>query len=368
MSTETLYVVTEELKVRLHPRRARSRAAGHIEWGSSVKVSLERTLESADRIWRRIVEGAFQDRFIAEVYNGERLLSNMPPLPRPISIDAAHGHGLKSLFPPSLVGLHANSGGWAPEHAETAVFRENGVKIAVINADQSGQAHATIHTLRGAGVERFIIRATASGVSLQTPQAFLEITTAKLAEYRQAIGAQDFYVQIHNEPNLKIEGLGSAWHNGHEFAEWFKAVASAYRQAFPGVRIGFSPMSPNEGHAEKMGEQEFTDGAGAAIAVSDWIAVHAYWEKDDGTDLEFPRPGWKGWFGSKPLLGTEIGPADPHPTTVEAVRHAYSRFRNVGIAGSFWLAHHLSPADPWINSSWTFQNLRPFAQELDRTA
>lgn len=50
-------------------------------WGASVWVSEYPVVESANRLWRRIIEGPFRGRYVAEFYDAQLLLSIMPPAP-----------------------------------------------------------------------------------------------------------------------------------------------------------------------------------------------------------------------------------------------------------------------------------------------
>ena len=52
------------------------------------------------------------------------------------------------------------------------------------------------------------------------------------------------YVEIHNEPNVTLEGLGTNWRDGYEFGDWFLAVLGLYRRRFPHALFGFPGLSP----------------------------------------------------------------------------------------------------------------------------
>ena len=43
------------------------------------------------------------------------------------------------------------------------------------------------------------------------------------------------HIELHNEPNLEIEGMWSAWKDGSEFAQWWLRVRDALHKppAFP---------------------------------------------------------------------------------------------------------------------------------------
>src|SRR2546425_196849 len=52
------------------------------------------------------------------------------------------------------------------------------------------------------------------------------------------------YVEIHNEPNVTLEGLGTNWKDGYEFGDWFLTVLGLFRRRFPNALFGFPGLSP----------------------------------------------------------------------------------------------------------------------------
>ena len=130
--------------------------------------------------------------------------------------------------------------------------------------------------------------------------------------------AKDFYargvrfMEIHNEPNLVIEGLGSHWNNGNEFAIWFREVAKGLREALPEVQIGFPGLSPGPSLEIRYDGMRFYEEANVAVAWADWIGCHCYWLHDASKQ----GAGMRSWDGGlyykrldtrgKPLLITEF--------------------------------------------------------------
>ncbi len=349
----TMYVQVAVLNVRPQATTSSARV-DTLRRGERVLVSERPIVESANRAWRRIVEGDFTGCFVAEYDDSALLLALTPPEP---VVPPAPG-GLRSVFATELRGLHGNAGGWAPKPLEVEVYRANQVRIAFVTAYQSGQAGLTVPLLRDAGVQHFVVRTTVGENDVAGLNNFVNVTQSRMQQYYDAIGSEGFYVQIHNEPNLAIEGWNSVWQDGRGFADWFLGVEERYRDLFPGVRIGFSPLSPGGGiDGERMSEDAFIDGAYRAIQASDWVAVHAYWQNADADDLVVPVDRWQEWFGAKPLLATEVGPVNGAKATPSNIRHAYAKFSEAGVAACIWLADHTQD-ERWKAASWTAQGLR----------
>ncbi len=86
------------------------------------------------------------------------------------------------------------------------------------------------------------------------------------------------HFEIHNEPNLRIEGWQNIWQNGREFGMWLLQVRDHLRASMPEAKFGFPGMSPGNillGHRTQM--WPFLDEADFAVQECDWVAVHAYW-------------------------------------------------------------------------------------------
>ncbi|HJO91647.1 MAG TPA: M23 family metallopeptidase, partial [Anaerolineales bacterium] len=47
------------------------------------------------------------------------------------------------------------------------------------------------------------------------------------------------YFEVHNEPNLQIEGLHHSWQDGHQFAEWFLEVVERLKSHYPEALFGY---------------------------------------------------------------------------------------------------------------------------------
>ena len=124
------------------------------------------------------------------------------------------------------------------------------------------------------------------------------------------------YFEVHNEPNLNLEGFGSSWRNGNEFEAWFLRVVEILKPLFPNARFGFPGCSPGgdiTGRRQAM--WSFVDQCETAIAEADWIGAHCYWidkegmrSRNDGMGfLEYQRR-----WPDKLLFITEFSNPSPH--------------------------------------------------------
>ncbi len=90
------------------------------------------------------------------------------------------------------------------------------------------------------------------------------------------------YFEVHNEPNLTIEGWGANWRNGDGFESWYLDVVAKLRPRFAEAKFGFPGCSPGE-DAEGVRQDmwRFLEQCETAIAESDWVGVHCYWRNAD---------------------------------------------------------------------------------------
>jgi hypothetical protein len=255
-------------------------------------------------------------------------------------------------------GVHASAGGWspAPQDKQLDLVRSNKIEVALIVTYEPAQAQQTLSRFRGAGIKQFIFRAASHQMPTSNPGAFVEKTKAVLSEYASVLGStRNMMIAVHNEPNLIPEGWVTAWHNGAEFAAWFKAVAAAYRTLFAGAKIGFPALSPGGSVTNlRTDEAQFIREAASAINDADWIGVHYYWQKPDGSDIAPPINNWKTWFGTKPLVATEVGPTDQNVITAPAMKLAYQRFAAINVPA---IGYILNGAGGWENAAWDIHNI-----------
>jgi hypothetical protein len=258
-------------------------------------------------------------------------------------------------FAASQRGVGASAGGWAPGQRELDLAKRNRVEVVLMCAYQLGQAARAVQDFRNIGARHFIVRAALNNVT-GDPNDFINRTLPCLREYEAAIGRDGpFMIAVHNEPNIAPEGWNSAWRDGFGFSNWFLAVAAAYRQQFRNAKIGFPALSPGgDVPGLRMDEARFIAGCGPAINASDWVGVHCYWTRNDGSDITLPLDKWRVWYGNKPIVGTEVGPADGTNNMGRAMRLAYDKFAMAGIPAIGWV---LNGAGAWQNAAWDLLNV-----------
>ena len=256
-------------------------------------------------------------------------------------------------------GVHGSAGGWAPGDDELNLIRHNGVDSVLIAAYERGQAESASPRYRSAGVRDFIIRAaTAKRNITANPDDFVDATLPTLREYQEALGDTKLILAVHNEPNVSVEGFGTAWKNGTDFTRWYLAVIRRYRDELPGVRIGFPALSPGGDldlpEVKRMDEWRFVAQCGEAIAASDWVGVHAYFV-GDGTDIDLKPDLWRQMAHGRSVIITEGGPADHIPNSGQKLHNVYMRCAEIGVPVMAWL---LSGAGAWESADWVKRRVR----------
>ncbi len=190
--------------------------------------------------------------------------------------------------PPALIGLHASADPGdlkAAEIAEFAALKPGVIKVLSAHAGSSiaNLAHAHPHAV-------FIVRAFLHfGGRRITPDQFVTDTFDDVARAVDRIGSQRvIWVEIHNEPNLAMEGWGTSWANGSEFATWARQVVALYRQALPsGVRYLYPGLSPGgDIPGVRAAAGPFLRAGRPLMSHFNGLAVHAYWSDTGGTMQE----------------------------------------------------------------------------------
>jgi len=257
-------------------------------------------------------------------------------------------------FSATMRGVGTNTGGWVPGPNELATIRANDVQVALMVAYNTNVAAQAIPLLRQAGIKAFIVRAS-TYEPITTAQRFLDLTMPVLREYYAALGnPQNMMIALGNEPNLISEGLTKGWADGAGFASFFATVAQVYRNAFPGCKLGYPALSPGPAYAGvREYERDFAQQSIAAIRAADWVGLHAYWAKQDGSDFAPEVAYWK-QFG-KPVVGTEIGPVGAAVVTPDTVLSAYAKLAAQGIPAMAWV---LNGTGMFQNADWTFNQLK----------
>ena len=90
-------------------------------------------------------------------------------------------------------------------------------------------------------VTRLFFSVDAGSKTRFSPQNFVDFVMNGLTGCYQA-GVR--YFEVHNEPNLDIEGMSWNWANGAEFGSWLTQVINLLKPRFPEARWGYPGLSP----------------------------------------------------------------------------------------------------------------------------
>jgi len=174
------------------------------------------------------------------------------------------------------IGLHASAdpGISEAEFKEFADLRPGIIKVLSFHDD------AAIRRLAQASPEAsWIVRAFLDfGGRNIRPDQFLTDTLPDVQRSLAALPGKDVVVELHNEPNIIQEGLGTAWTDGATFADWWLDVLARYRQALPGMRFIYPGLSPGSSVGNlKQDHIQFVEASRAAVEAADGLGVHLYW-------------------------------------------------------------------------------------------
>jgi hypothetical protein len=175
-------------------------------------------------------------------------------------------------------GLHADARGGDISAAEVDVFRTAEIEMVKILSSHSPQ---TVQALSNAlGSVRWVVRAFLEfGGRDVSPEEFYNWTVPDVARTLGNIPLDDdVVIELHNEPNLTLEGLGSSWADGAAFNDWYTAVLGLYRQRFPNHRFIFPGLSPGgDISGLRINHRQFVRECKPAIQASDGVGIHVYW-------------------------------------------------------------------------------------------
>jgi hypothetical protein len=270
-------------------------------------------------------------------------------------------HDWSRLWPAGrcLVGLHGRADGALQEADYTIITR---ARMEAVKLTSYGSPENVLR-LRALNPEMFILARAflvfnRNGDPIPTtPVEFYERTVNDVARLYEA-GVR--YIEIHNEPNLRLEGFGGSWHNGGEFGQWFLQVLELYRARFPEALFGFPGLSPGPSQTAggRVDSDVFLAQAADAIVQADWIGVHAYWQSE--AEMNDAREGYgftryRERFPDKLLFITEFGnPAGPKAEVAAQYARYYASLRKVpGLGAAF--AYIVSTSNPEEAPRWAWR-------------
>lgn len=160
-----------------------------------------------------------------------------------------------------------------------------------------------------------------------SPQTFIDYCGGPALTY-YGMGVRHF--EIHNEPNLALEGNDWNWANGIEFAEWFDDVFYILRRMMPNAMFGFPGLSPQADDIAGIcdASDAFLQNARSAVLASDWLGVHSYWQERGMGHWQMQSEDYGGWyyrkvqraFPGKSIFITEYSCNNPNITDVDKGR------------------------------------------------
>jgi hypothetical protein len=160
------------------------------------------------------------------------------------------------------------------EHAEFATMRPTIIKVLSFHqADDIGRLART-HPNATWVVRTFL---DFGGRNIR-PTQFLNDTISDTRRSLNQLQGRDVVIELHNEPNLVPEGMGSSWKDGREFRDWWLELLGLYRQALPGHRFIYPGLSPGPSVGGlKQDHVEFIEASRDCVHKADGLGVHIYW-------------------------------------------------------------------------------------------
>lgn len=246
----------------------------------------------------------------------------------------------------SLVGLHGRGDGLNRERdfEQFRVGRIESVKYMSRAGEQADQHVQVARDLAAGGPVAIVLRPmynfpTNFAIS---PDQFAN----DIMDHMRAFGRHTdilWLVEIHNEPNVFIEGFGGTWKNGKQFAEWWRRVRDKLLPTMPATaKWGYPGLSPGGRSTFRgMGEREFFLESEAAWREADWVACHCYWQTE--AQMTHPDAGysWQ-WIkdtSGKPVAITEFSNTHPGVDKKDKAQqyvNYYRKLRNVpGMLGMY---------------------------------
>ena len=180
------------------------------------------------------------------------------------------------LIGAARLGLHASADpdiSYA-EHQEFHELRPDMIKLLSFHSADDIRALAEAHPQA-----HYVVRAFLDfGGRTITPEQFFEYTATDVGRALQALRGRDVVVELHNEPNINAEGLGSSWRSGAEFAPWWLNVLGRFRAEFTAARFLYPGLSPGSTvSGVKEDHIRFIEASRDAVDAADGLAVHCYW-------------------------------------------------------------------------------------------
>ena len=271
-------------------------------------------------------------------------------LPPQISVDVVHTLSTAELPQPATVwrGLHMRADGNSAD-ADFQCIKIARLNAAKIMTNTSFEEYAHLRSL--VQPDRIVLRLFAAGdnPSLGDTKKFFEEQFRWLGGFNTRGGR---FVEIHNEPNLPIEGFGKFWQTSDDFGVWYRDVARQIRTAFPSLLIGWPGLSPQDNVPEFMAVLD----ASIQSGLVDWIGAHAYWEDAAGLQSEEHARYYRRFLNrGKPVLITEfanVGNTDSDETKAQHYKQYYGPLESGVLAAFAFVSSASEPAFSQKLETW----------------
>ncbi len=250
-----------------------------------------------------------------------------------------------------LVGVHGRADGRMQDPDFTAVQQGRVEAVKLL----SSAAPEDVDRLRAINAHTFIMArlfASFYGRNYNADQFVTDLTYDMQQFYNRGVR----YFELHNEPNLTVEGWTTSWQNGTEFNAWFLRAYDLFKAKFPEALIGYPGLSPDGIPAPGIRTNDiiFLNDSDEAARKADWIGVHCYWQ----SEAEMGAPGggqnyleYRRRFPDKLLFITEFSnPVQNVERRVKGQQYTryYQNLRNVpGIGAAFSFILSASSGFPW---------------------
>jgi GH25 family lysozyme M1 (1,4-beta-N-acetylmuramidase) len=192
-----------------------------------------------------------------------------PPTPEPIT------HAVP-------IGLHMRADGEDHNAAYFALELQclDAAKVKAVKVQTNSTFESFDAMLaRGSVAANCVLRLYAAGnnPSLTNPDQFFSEQSAWLARFRDKGG---IFVEVHNEPNLDVEGMHHAWASPAAFGGFFDSVARSIHTNYPTLKVGFPGLAPKGDNVAGVPDADFMAIIQASLSsgTADWVGVHAYWQ------------------------------------------------------------------------------------------
>lgn len=223
------------------------------------------------------------------------------------------------------IGLHASADpgdlhGGTAEFVEFKTMKPDVIKVLSAHSASAIERLAADQKSIGNGPQ-WIIRAFLSGWDrIVSSQNFVNWT---YPDVQRAIDTlvpkyttlDKVWVELHNEPNLVIEGWKTNWQNGAEFGSWLLSVISLYRKALPGVKLVYPGLSPGgDVPGVRYDSGRFRQESLLSATICDGVGLHCYWvSQADMANTLADVDTYHAKFPGKPLWVTEASRKRPSP-------------------------------------------------------